>query len=352
MAKITNLFKEKIYIFNREKGVFETEREMADKIFSQFSNGIQNIEFVDANMHNDIFKVKSVDDEDYYLKLSLEDEPNFLKEHQILFQNFHKKVSPEPIVFGQLKDFGNINYSVITSIPTFNIKEYGIAEILNNKKTIPEYLSLLTSFSHEDVNLPTFNQYANHYLTFDVFKVPDISINSFESHENIKDVAKKQVVVLQKIIAEKLNNLNLNKNHFCHGNLNQSTILGATNCLFFINFENAYLGDFLFEVLNLKYELFYSNHVENDILKYMNNDLKLDLNFSQLRLYKELSCYWNLLKICVDYLEEVFVLKSQRQNKILNIAARLSKNYENFYQLPDFDKNFKPIAELFVESVI
>jgi hypothetical protein len=67
---------------------------------------------------------------------------------------------------------------------------------------------------------------------------------------------------------------------------------------------------------------------------------------------KTFAGYFNLLKIMVEYLKQVYILKAYKKNKVLNCAIKFSKNYDAFYQLPGFDKKLKPIAEFFVESVI
>lgn len=351
MAAINNLFKEKVYITQESRSVFGIEKDIIDSISLEVFNKNSKIEFIDANKNYDLFKITN--DHEFYLKLSLTDPHQCLeKEFSVLNENSYFWHTPFPYKYGKLKNFGNVIYALYGAIPTQNIKNYGIADALNNIQSYAEMYESISNFSSINFKIPLFDQYLNHYLEFDIFKVPDINIDSLESSPYIKNIAKTQTVELQKILKEKLQKINFSQKHFCHGNLNQSTILPIGESMACINFDNCYWGDCLFEILNLKYNLFFSEKIENEIIKFFKEIDNEKLNLSQLREYRNFVCYWNLLKICVDYLEEVFILKSYRQAEILNIAFRFSKNYNNFYQLPNFDKNFKPIAELFVESVI
>ena len=102
----------------------------------------------------------------------------------------------------------------------------------------------------------------------------------------------------------------------------------------------------------LKFELFYDFNFENYLFSDFEARTKKQINPVKLKDYKTFASYFSLLKIMVDYLIEVYILRCNRENKILDCAIKFSKNYDSFYQLPNFDKKLKPIAEFFVESVI
>ena len=358
MAKISNLFIDKLYAFNKTRPIIPVEKEIIEKIFltsfGESPNFENKIKFVDANLHNDLFKIES-ENNNLYLKIALKtDSENvlFKKEFSVLLENVFKNIAPVPSFYGELKDFGNINYLALGTIHCDNISDYGVYDALKNKETFVYFLNKLSAFSSNDFELESFNDHLDFYLNFDILKVPDLGYDSLEKNPIIKNLAKQQTILLQKILKDRLSKINFNQNDFCHGNLNKSTILYDGAYFKCINFENAYKGDFLFEILNLKYNLYFSESFENEIIKEFSSISKIKLNLIQLKQYKEFVCYWNLLKLCVNYLQEVFVLRCCRMDKILDLTYFFSQNYENFYQLPDFDKNFKPIAELFVESVI
>ena len=352
MAKISNLFREKVYTIARSSEIFKNEKEIINFIFKKFETEIKSVNFIDANERNDLFKIKDVDGLESYIKLSLEENPNFFIEADILARNFKKNISPRLIDAGYVESYGNISYSLTSSIPTQNIKEYGVATIVNNPQLISNLFLQLSKFNFDGIKIQSIYDYLEKYLSFDITKISKINLSSPEANPLIKELIQNQTVNLKNILTEKLKHINFDETVFCHGNLNQSTILGFEDSLCCINFENAYIGDILFEILNLRYQLFYDQTTESKIIELFHKKTKQKLNLVHLKKYREFVNYWNLYKTCVDYLNEVFVLNSKRMNKILDLAFCLSKNYENFYGLPDFEKNFKPIAELFVESVI
>jgi len=351
MAKITNLFRDKVYTFNKPREVFESEKEIISAIADDLNLKIKNIYFIDANIHNDLFKIEC-ENANFYLKLSLEESTDFEKEYNIFIRNPHNFITPRYLSFGTLETFKNLKFSLAYAIDVENLREYGVGQLLNNPYSIPFLFDQFTLFKTSNIELNTFEDYLKPYLEFNIFNIPEINSSNIEANPIIKNLVKKQVVILQEILKDKLTKINFENSDFCHGNLNQSTILPYGDLLKCINFENSYIGDMLFEILNLKYELFYNERIEDSIINNFHKISNKKLNLFKTKEYREFCCYWNLLKICIDYLKEIFILQSQRQDKILNIAIRFSKNYENFYQLPDFEKNFKPIAELFVESVI
>jgi len=350
MPKIVNLFRDKVYTFYKPREVFDNEREIIYSLLRKFDLNVSSIDFVDANMHNDIFKIHT-ENGNFYLKLSLESEPGFFKESKIL-EKSKMPFAPTCLGYGKIDNFLNLNYSLLSSLEMQSLRESGVAEAFASTLSIPYFLNTLSYLNYSSIEKYTILDYLKFYLNFDILKVPDTQTSWFEENPQIKNLAKKQVVVIQEILKEKLKHYDFSKKDFCHGNLNQSTILCHGEILSCINFEKAYIGDFLFELLNLKYELFYNQNYENQIIYHFSSVSKSKLNLNKINEYREFACYFNLLKICVDYLQEVFILKSQREDKILNIAIKFSKNYENFHSLPDFEKSFKPIAELFIESVI
>lgn len=352
MPKITNLFREKVYIFGQQPEVFESEKQLINSIFwEQVLENPSEIKFVDANVDNDLFLVKNKDG-NFFVKLTLDSEKSNLEnEFKILDLNIEHLITPFPIANGFSDFINDIEYSIISEIPAPNLSDFGIFNLLNNPEAVNNFFNKLSLFKAPS-GLRSFNQYCQHYLSFDIFKLPNIEISWIENHEKIKKIAQEQVVYLQKILKEKLKNFNMPKVHVCHGNLNTSTILVLGDYVHAVNWENAYHGDLYFELCNLKYELFFDDSVEKEMIANFAETTTHKISNDRLKEYALFAKYFQLLKIIVDYLYETYVLEAKRQNKIINCAIKLSKNYETFYQLPDFDKNLKPIAEFFTESVI
>lgn len=352
MARITNLFKDKVYLFSSLREVYPSEIELIKNIFNKESIEEPNkIEFISANLNNDLFCAQNSEGK-LCVKISLDKEnSNLEKEFLILKDNWHRKISPFPLSYGVVNGHSPMEYSIIGNIPAPNLFDFGLQPIIESEEAIPYFFANLSRFSTRSVKSSILD-HLNYYLSFDILKIPEVNSEWIKNHQAIKNLVKDQVLFLQKTIKEKLGQFTFAQNDFCHGNLNWSNILAFGEHLHAINYENSYRGDWVFELLCLKYELFYQNNVEKEILNKTESLLKTNFNNHKISEITDLICYFNLLKLMVEYLTEVYILKCARQHKILQCGIKLSKNYDHFYQLPDFDKKLKPIAEFFVESVI
>ena len=59
MPRITNLFKEKMYIFGKQPETYDSEKKLIKDIFWQESlEDAESIRFVDSNINNDLFIVR------------------------------------------------------------------------------------------------------------------------------------------------------------------------------------------------------------------------------------------------------------------------------------------------------
>lgn len=349
MPRITNLFNEKVYIFSRQHEVYENEKVLIEKIFLEKDLGqIQQIDFIDANINNDVFYVKTSFGK-FCVKLSLDQSSsNFKKEFDILQKNINKKISAYPVAHGL---DNSVEYLITAYLPMPNIASAGVASVIDQDYAIPFFLNKLSQFETVD-GISSMSSYLDEYLNFDIFKVPDAEIDWLKNHDKLKKILSEEILYIQNILKNKKNLVNLEANELCHGNLNQSTMLILGDYVHAINWENAYKGDSLLDILSLRYEFFFNEIFEDQMIKKYCEFSKKQMDPQYLRKIKTFSGYFNLLKIMVEYLKEVYILKAHKKNKVLNCAIKFSKNYDAFYQLPSFDKKLKPIAEFFVESVI
>jgi hypothetical protein len=352
MARITNLFRDRLYVFSSAPEIYENEQIIISDIFEK--EGLKKpktLRFLNANINNDLFLITNSDGQ-FCVKLSLDKNNSKLKkEFDILKNNIDRKITSFPIAYGVLENMDCVEYSIVGYLPIPNLYDFGLSPILESENSIPYLIENLARFDKRHVK-ETINDHFAKYLNFDILKIPEVDVKWIENHAQIREIVKNQILYLQKIIKEKLVIADLFTDHFCHGELNYSTILPFGEQLHAINFENSYLGDKLFELYCLRYELFYTEKMEQEFVNKIADINGEPYCFEKIKKTKELASYFSLLKIMVDYLTEVYILKGSRQNKIIHCAFKLSKNYDSFYQLPDFDKKLKPLAEFFVESVI
>ena len=179
MPRITNLFNEKIYIFSRQQEVYESEKVLIEKIFLEKDLGqIQQIDFIDANINNDIFSVKTSLGR-FCIKLSLDkNASNFQKEFNILQKNVNKKISAYAVAHGL---DNSVEYLITAHLPMPNIASAGVASVVEQDYSIPFFLNQLSQFETID-GISSMSSYLDHYLNFDIFKVPDVEIDWLENH--------------------------------------------------------------------------------------------------------------------------------------------------------------------------
>lgn len=352
MARVTNLFKDKVYVFSSLREVFSSEEELIANIFhKEGMQAPQEIKFLSANLNNDLFFIKNSEAE-FCLKMSLDkNNSNLEKEFLILKDNWKRRIAPYPICHGSISGHFPVEYSIVGHVPAPNLYDYGIQTIVDSEDAIPYFFANLSRYNTSNTK-KSLQEHLEYYLSFDILKIPDIDSEWVKNHERVKALIKNQVIFLQRTLREKVKNFVFSDKDFCHGDLSLSNILAFGEHLHAINYEKSYSGDWVFEFLCLKYELFFPNNIEKEYLDKIDGLLQTNFNGHNVNQLMEFVCYFNLLKLMVEYLTEVYILKCSRQNKILQCGIKLSKNYDHFYQLPDFDKNLKPIAEFFVESVI
>lgn len=349
MARITNLFNEKVYIFSGKQEVYESEQNMIRELIVKHKLGeVFSINFIDANLNNDLFSVETTIGK-FHVKLSLDNQSSGLeKEFKILQNNIHHKISTFPIAYGT-ENF--VEYSIVATLPMPNIASAGVLRVVEQDYSLPFFLKQLWEFSPIE-GIQSMSDYLDSYLDFDILKIPDAEVGWIKNHGEIRKLISEDILYLQNILKNKKNLVNLSSQKLCHGNLNQSTLLILGDYIHAINWENAYIGDPLLDILSLRYELFFSEKFENSLIAKYCSHTNQTIDTAYLYKMKMFSGYFNLLKIMVDYLKEVYLLKAYKKDKILNCAIKFSKNYDYFYQLPTFDKKLKPIAEFFVTSVI
>lgn len=349
MALISNLFKNKIYLFGQKKHVLSIENVIIEEIFNTHNLAqIKNINFIDANVDNDLFLVDTVN-YSVFVKLSFNKE-KLEKEFKLLEKNIELRSSTYPLAYGYLDQF-NLSYEVLGKFPLPNLFDYGVSTLHQQLQVVTYFASNLHSFLNVE-ELTSINDYFNFYLNFNISTVPNFNVDWVENHQDIKYIVNNQIIELQKILKDRFATTPLKEEVVCHGDLRASNILVAEDGLKAINFENSYLGDRAFDFACMKYVFYYSIKQDLNLWKQYCELNNIEFSVAEYRKYQDLAAYFNLLKIMINYLIETYVLKGSKQNRILQCAVDLSKNFNAFANLPEFNTKLKPIAEFFVESVI
>lgn len=341
------LLKNKAFIFGNRPEVYEAERKLIQELSA--ANGFKvckNIEYADSNANYDLFFAET-EQGNLAIKLSLDLDYPLNKEFSILKENVNTLISPFPIDSG-IKN--RVNYSILGRLPFQNLDEAGRAEISSSESVVPNFMAVLSSFRLPQVTT-TVSDYLKKFINFNIYKVPEVQVEWIANHAIVKKLIKEQIFYLQEIVNSKAEKLNLRKDQFCHGNLNSSNVLTDGINVAAINFENAYMGDFALEFALLKHEIFYDDYQDRILYSKFCEMSGEKYDASHYYHYQELASYLSLLQTLIDYLTEVYVLKCARQNRVMQNAIKIIKNYDSFTILPEFQQKLKPIADFFIESV-
>ncbi|MFZ9878115.1 MAG: hypothetical protein ACO3EG_06115 [Chitinophagaceae bacterium] len=342
-----DILNNKAFIFGYQPEVYQVEKNIISELCEKNKlTNCRGINFVDSNTNYDLFFAKC-NEGDIVVKLSLDSNYPLDREFSILKENIDSNIVPYPI---DCDKKNGINYSILGKLPFQNIENVGRAEVVSSDKSIPYFLSNLRLFTTK-IELPRIQDYFNHYLNFNIYKIPEAQITWIENHKAVRALVKEQIYYLQRIIKQKISELNLRDDQFCHGNLNTSNILTDGINLFAINFEQAYLGDEKLQFAMLKHELFYDDYRDRQLFQKYCEIVGIEYDASEYFKYQSLASYLALLQTLINYLTEVYVLKCNRQNKVMQNALKFINNYDSFTILPDYQQKLKPIADFFLKSV-
>jgi hypothetical protein len=342
-----HLLNNKAFVFGQQPEIYASEKQIIlDLCVKNKLHNCRNMIYADSNENYDLFFAQC-DEGEIAVKLSLDLKHPLEKESQILKENLHHKITPYPIDCG-VKN--NVSYSILGKLPFQNLDDMGRSEIVLSDDSIPYFLANLSSFKTRQA-LPRAKDYINNYLNYNIYKVPEVQVDWIHNHKVVQSLIKEQIFYLQKTVEEKLQSLNLQNNKFCHGNLSSSNILTDGINLFAINLENSYWGDEALQFALLKHEMFYDDYRDRILFEKYCNIIGSKYDASSYFQYQTFASYFSLLQTLIDYLNEVYVLKCYRQNRVMGSVIKFLKNYDSFTVLPDYQQKLKPIADFFLESV-
>jgi 5-methylthioribose kinase len=149
------------------------------------------------------------------------------------------------------------------------------------------------------------------------------------------------------------NNLKLNT-YLVHGNLDSSTIICNNFNYKFINFENAFVGNPLFDLSNIIFELQFSGMNEYDFISKRLQDYNLLNNRLMggdlLKQYKICKYIWTrkrFLDLINDYIKEILVLDKARTYKFSRLCHNFSNHFYRFMQIKSVLNNHEILVQKF-----
>jgi hypothetical protein len=345
MSSILDSLNNRAFLFQRENLITETQIEIIKLILikSGYKDNILLLKQIDENDNYDSFLVEIEGPLGICVKISFDPEwinYDFLLLSGVQFDN----ICPKPIDRGKLTEFEKtIYYTLQTYEYSNSLKSLGFPILLTD-----EYNDFFKKLKQlHSVNIP--NNIIEHfddiksYLIYHKFNFNSIleyvETSESEDYKNAKFIYEQVFDQMINCINENFNTIN--DTHLVHGNLDGSTII-CNNFLFkFINFENSFRGNMLFDIVNIVFELQAAGINEFDFVKkYINifynsneskNDIRhLDDEILKYTICKKIWTYKIFLDLVKNYLLEVIVLNLQRKEKIIALTNEFSKHFYKF----------------------
>lgn len=345
MSLISSAFNQRSYLIPSINLTSIEQQLLVSEILKKHSElNIKSIKLIDENDDYDSFLVEN-EYGGYCVKISFDPLVIFYDYMAITGIN-HLKIAPLALDRGEIEYGKTIYYSIQTFEYSFNLKELGSSLILDkNHKSLHDTLTTLHSY---EIPTDVYNHLDDIKTYLEFHKVNFSSILSYVSESEELDFTFVREIY-EKIYNEMMNFTNSNFDiiddiHLVHGNLNSSTIIYNSNRFQFINFENCFKGNFLFDILNLTFEceatgLNEFNFVSNRIKAIKNTEsrFKCKANLEKYKLCKYIWIRKKLLDLIKDYTKEVIILDKARPKKILNLSNEFFKHFYKFSTIETFD---------------
>jgi hypothetical protein len=342
------LYKNRPYLFEIEKDVFEDNNEILIKICKDANlEEPSQTAFVASNYDYDAYRVVC-DGRWYYIKYSFDANNTSLKHEHEVVKNLKNFRTAAPIKYNKIKFGDPIHYSISSFEFAENVKNSGLCSLFEHKEQfLVDFGSLQNGFLPE----MCFDEYLEKFLkSNDLNSFPDEAIESIKSHSSFDKInqiiedLKKEILFYSKI-------QHLRKEEFCHGDLKPSNILFRGKSFDFIDFDNSFKGNRYFDLASLVINIGVNQDTERQIFNFHSKNLPLNC-WSEYKACYEVAIRKTFLEMLISYLKEVYIFSSFRPIKILEMATKFSNNNQRFSNIPSVLKSYEFIYKTMFEPII
>lgn len=357
MSNITEALSQRAFLIPKADFTTESHKEIINFILNKHGEKYSDeVKLIDENDDYDSFFVK-IYDKAYCIKLSF-DSSAIYYEHMILKGIENLNISP--IMFDRNEiDFGKKIYYTIQSYDfSTNLNDIGPSLILNNDyKDFNTAISLLHCYEIPD-GVENYLDDTEAYLNYH-----NINFNSILSYieETEKDEYEFIKILFQETYDDMFNLFKLNKNKIqrnklTHGNLNSRSIIINNGIFKFINYENTFIGNPFFDLVNLVFELQMSGIKEHDFITKKISEYKLSKDrfrsgilIEEYKICKEIWTRKKFIDLIISYVKEVLILNKTRTFKMAKLSNDFSNHFYRFEKINSFSKNKDILINKFTE---
>jgi fructosamine-3-kinase len=347
MAHIKNILSGKLFVFSGSSKVSDGEREILELIAAKENIGeISRCELVSNGENYDSYKVTTKDSQ-FLIKTSFDDSHKVLeKEINVLEEIRDSAIAPVPIAYGTINYGEDISFSITSFEDLQSAESFGQSIFLFNWEYIVKQIKKV----HQKTS-PKLN-------SIEDFIRKKFQTISFQDKPEFAELLEKNSINFQ-LLNEEIEKTKeeitqsfrptFGGSSICHGSIKPSNLLLGARDVRIINWQNAFLANSLIDIAESRMAFDFDESFEFNLFNSYNSD-----NKHSWAEYVETRNFWasvRLLDYVFSYIREVYLFRSMRQDKILEIFSSFCRNYKFFEHIPAFKRRKNEIVGLFSQPM-
>ena len=354
---LNDLFQNKAYVIPSHMASENGDIELVKFLLNSLDESIspEDVEFITTTEDYDIYKY-NYKNLSYIIKISLDSSCQKIQHEANNLKKINPIIRADYVGDGIAIVSDPLRYIITSYENAESISDIGVSYLLEHFDNFCYSYSLM----QEPINcLPIASSYKD-YLS-NCFRMANIEeFFSEEAIDGIKSYT--DFNLLKKIMNDMKNELALSYDpalsstkFICHGNLNSDNIITRNEMFKFINFDSCYRSHCFLDLSEFFIEFGVPENSELKMLTVFCSYLNIDFNPDTIKFYKK--CYeMTLIKkgieIIINYLKEVYLYRSYRIDKIIEISDKFSKSYNRYMSISYFRNNRDFITKTITEPIL
>lgn len=351
--KFSEALNGRVFSYNEEKSIDKIELELLGEVFKKdekFVNKFdypKNIQVVDRNTFYDSFSFDH-DGKKYLMKFGDEiDKELFLKEEWFLKTLEKCQLVPQFFLSNSTEDY---SYLITSYENAPSIREAGTSEVITNLQNFSKCLRNIHLQKTEK------ESQIQEFLEFNFTQTEFENILDKENFDLLKDL--KIFSKCEEIIERLKNTINYQMESFfevnqtcCHLNINESTVLVREGIFKFLNFDNAFVVDPMWDIAitSIQLKLTELPIQESQFLNYYDEENFL-FNKKRLEAFKDVAWKLMLHNLIKDFFYQVFIPVSESRRYRMLFLYETLRPFMN-REFPGFNIVLDDIFGKFEEQI-
>ena len=345
MAHISNILKDKLFVFSGPSQTSLAEKEILELISLQENLGkIQKSQTISNGEDYDSYQISTPEGQ-FLVKVSLDGKRILEKENSVLRGLQSLKIAPTPISCGQISYGDKLDFSVTSFEPLESCESFGKSIFLFNGESIARKLREVHNSELSAESLEESIRLKFEKTSFEGEEYASLLEKNSPNFQLLNEELSLSKAEIQNSFKEQFGGSSL-----CHGFLKPTNILLGARSLKIINWQNSFLANPLIELADLRMAFDVEDSFEYKVFNAYNSENKYSWDE-----YLQARNFWASLKLVeyvFSYIREIYLFESLRQDKILEIFSSFCRNFKFFEHVSAFKKHKDEIVGLFSQPML